>query len=224
MFKFFTIVLILLSALHVYASEIKPILNNQAFEGFKIGDKKTISDIKLTGYEYAAKNSEQIIFDDCTQAVMYGESKVQEYEIFRLRLLTTTCQALDKYLSANSSNMTFFPEKFEVSLIDHFPAKTMPLLYRAQGRHRGDKTIKQYYSSFKANIEKNGSIKFLSEEDEIYYTLMARGDFTNDGVEDLLVKSEWFARKARGKHVDLLILTRAGKNQPINIHWRLMKF
>ena len=183
----------------------------------------TIENVRLEGYEYKTANSELINFDSCIKAVQAGESQIAGYELFRFRLLLNSCYALEKYLSAKPSNKNYFQQDFNGTSVKDFPAASVPLLNQEHKKNSLNKTLNQHLKIVEISTETNGSIKVLTEEDELYYSLMARGDFTNDGIEDLLVKSEWFARKARGKHVDLLILSKTDKDQPITIYWRLMK-
>ena len=82
-------------------------------------------------------------------------------------------------------------------------------------------SVKSYDSNTQITLEKENTFKLLTKEDEVYLTLLARGDFTNDGFEDLLIQAEWYARNAHGKHVDLLILSRLDKDGTVEIDWRL---
>ncbi|NOX91102.1 MAG: hypothetical protein GXP18_01225 [Gammaproteobacteria bacterium] len=94
-----------------------------------------------------------------------------------------------------------------ISFYSELPAIVKPLLQHDKPNQLSNKTLGNYMAKTKISLEKNSNAKIINSEDEIYVTLLAQGDFTHDGIEDLLIKTEWYARKIFGKHADLLILT-----------------
>jgi len=190
-----------------------------AFPGFEIGKNKT--DIMLTGYEYQAIESTTIKPENCNQAINTNSSTVADFEYFRFKQLVISCNAVKQFAKATDAQTTWFPEKPDVSFYSELPAIVKPLLQHNELNRLSDKTLGNYVAKTKISLEKNNNAKIINNEDEIYVTLLARGDFTHDGVEDLLIKTEWYARKAFGKHADLLILTKTSKKALVNVYWRL---
>ena len=203
------------------SKSILPTINSSGFDGFSIKDNSDYGNVKLSGYEFKSADGKTVTYNTCTEVTGSKESGIAEYELFRYRLLLNSCQALKKYSSAKASTETYFSAQFDANLISDLPATSAPLLSKTQEEARAGKTVKSYFANGQLSLEKNGSVKVLTEEDEIIYTLLARGDLTNDGVEDLLVRAEWYARKASGKHVDLLVLIKTAKEKPVTIGWRL---
>jgi len=201
---------------------IPPTINLPEFPGFTLKENVSYSTVKLSGYEFKSADGMPVVYNTCPGVTSSNESEVAEYELFRYRLLLNTCHALEKYLAAKPSAESNFPAQFDTRLIGDMPATSVPLLNKTQEEARIGKTVKTYFAGGQLSLEKNGSVKVLTDDDEISYTLLARGDFTNDGVEDLLLRVEWYARKASGKHVDLLILSKTATDKPITIGWRLM--
>lgn len=195
---------------------ISSILNNDAFAGFTLTQNKT----SLSGYEFKNDNLEDIVFNTCEQALSYKSAKIAGYEYFRFKLLLASCEAIKKYKTAKSSISTFFPEELNVKDYKSFPALATPFLSKTEYTRRQNKIINEYYKLIKVTAKHN-TATLLTKEDEIYITIIARGDFNNDKIEDLLVSSEWYAVNANGKHTDLVVLSKTGKNKPIKIDLRM---
>jgi len=197
-------------------NEIKPNLNKNAFDGFTIQANTT----KLNGYEYSIGRRKEVTFKTCKDALNYDISKIPEFEYFRFKLLLTSCTAINKFKSASLSKESYFPDKFTDSDIKSFPALATPFLSKSEYTQRKDKTINKAHKELQITSDKNGT-KLLTKDDEIYIHILGRGDFNGDKIEDLLVSSEWYARHAHGKHTDLVILSKTGKNNPIAVIWRM---
>ena len=217
------LVFLALSACSGKNKSIAPTINVSEFDGISIKENQGYADLALSGYEFRNVDGKTIVYHTCPEATGAKESEIAEFEFFRYRLLLNSCQALKIYQTAKASAASYFPVSFDATLVNEMPATSVPLLNKSQEVARIGKTVKSYFVKGQLTQEKNGSVKLITDDDEIRYTLLARGDFTNDGVEDLLVRSEWYARKANGKHVDLLLLTKAAKDKPTTIEWRLMK-
>ena len=199
-------------------NEIKPHLNKKEFEGFSI----QVDKIQLSGYEYTIGRRQEIAFETCKDALSYDISNIPEFEYFRFKLLLTSCTAVNKFKSATPSNKSYFPATITVNDIKAFPALTTPYLSKTEYSQRKNKTINEAHKMLTISADKNGT-KLLTQTDEFYIHILARGDFDGDKIEDLLVSSEWYARKAFGKHSDLVILSKVKKDKPVTIQWRLNK-
>lgn len=122
-----------------------------------------------------------------------------------------------------TSGQTYFANKINKELIKQLPAESVPILSRTDLNKRKEKTLFNYNKSLEVIIENSSIAKVLTKEDEYYFTVMAKADFTGDGIEDLLIRTEWYARKAFGKHVDLIVLSKISKDTSVKISWRLSK-
>jgi hypothetical protein len=202
------------------SQNIQPSINTAEFPGFVINKHSSYQDVTLDGYEYALSEGETISFANCPQVEEYDENKIADYDFYRFRLLRVSCAALKKYLSAQSYQKMFFSEDFGVGLVNKLPAVSIPLLNKPQQSLMAGTTIGSKFPGAVISKQENGTVKVVTEEDEIYYSLMALGDFNGDGIGDLLVRSEWYARNASGKHADLIILSKTTKERVISIVWR----
>jgi hypothetical protein len=213
---------LMLSACNGSHKNIPSTINLPEFPGFEIKANSDFGSVKLSGYEYKSVDGKTVAYNTCAEATNSKETEIAEYELFRYRLLINSCHALKRYLAAKPSTDSFFPSQFDASLVRELPATSVPLLNKTQEEARTGKTVNTYFANGQLSLEKNGSVKLQTVDDEIIYTLLARGDLTNDGIEDLLVRTEWYARKASGKHVDLLVLSKTGQDKAVTIEWRLM--
>lgn len=198
------------------SDDILPTLNKNAFSGFTISDKN----IKLDGYDFKNHDRKVIEFDSCKNALDYNIDNIATHDYFRFKLLLVSCKAINKYKIAQNSSASFFPTKLNDKFYSNLPALTTPYLSKTEYTQRENKTIKQAYKSLKVT-SKNNTATIITKDDEIYITVLARGDFNNDKIEDLLVTSEWYAKHAHGKHTELVVLSKTGKNKPIKIDWRM---
>ncbi|PCH59748.1 MAG: hypothetical protein COC05_06260 [Gammaproteobacteria bacterium] len=196
-------------------------LYQQQFPGFAFTSNLGANQPALSNHEYQSLDAEKLVISSCKQANGIDISKIADYDYFRFKLLLVSCKAIDKYSTASAANANNFPLKLDTSFISQLPATITPLLSKADALKKQGMSVKSYDSNTQITLEKENTFKLLTKEDEVYLTLLARGDFTNDGFEDLLIQAEWYARNAHGKHVDLLILSRLDKDGTVEIDWRL---
>jgi hypothetical protein len=201
--------------------ELQPSIDTAEFPGFVINGRSDYQDITLDGYEYALSDSGTVSFNKCPQVDKYDENRIAEYDFYRFRLLRISCVALKKYFSAQSYQKIYFPKELSIELVNKLPAASIPQLNRSQKSQLAGKTIKSQYPDAVMSRQEARTVKVVTDEDEYYYSLMAIGDFTNDGIGDLLVRSEWYVRNASGKHVDLLVLSKTGNENTIDIAWHI---
>lgn len=102
-----------------------------------------------------------------------------------------------------------------------FPASATPILSEADLQQKEGHTIGSLYADANFSSDNKNTIRVITDDDEYYFTTLARADFNLDGVEDLLIRAEWYARNAHGKHVDLVILSQQTHQGSLKIEWRL---
>lgn len=218
----FTILLsTLLAACVINGQSIKPVINKDLFPGFSF-DGNTSKTSAIFGYDFQAVSGDKLSVSNCHEALGIDENKIAEFDYHRFKLLRISCTAYLKYVESGPSNVSHLPDTVSEQWVASLPAEIIPLLSRADLAQKQEKSIEGYYSkAVSFTTEGSGTTKILSEEDENYLNILARGDFTNDGIEDILLSTEWYARNAHGKHADLLILTQLEGNSPPRVMWRL---
>ena len=198
------------------SNDISPTLNKDAFSGFTISG----NNIALDGYNFKNHDREVIAFNSCKNALDYNIGDIAGHDYFRFKLLLVACKGINKYHTAQSSSQSLFPAKLDDDFYKDLPALTTPYLSKTEYTQRENKTIQQAYKSLKVT-SKNNTATLITNDDEIYITVLARGDFNNDKIEDLLVTSEWYAKHAHGKHTELVVLSKTAKDKPVQIDWRM---
>lgn len=202
---------------HGYA---EPSANKAEFPGFDFSEGDGGPVDSIFGYEYQQADGNVVIFKSCDQAEGADEPAVAEFEYFRFQQLLLMCKAAELYSGANASRVSYFPASFDKAFYETLPAIIAPLLSQQDRDQRQGASLAQYNSDTVVTLENEYSAKANTEEDEIYLTVLARGDFTGDGFEDLLIKSEWYGVDSFGKHLDLLILSKTATNETADISWR----
>ena len=215
---FFSIQLLLACGLPVHSES--RIIFKDAFSGFKM-DKNATPSFKKTNFKF--ENGKNIQLDNCSQVLKLNHENLAEYEVFRFRLVKLDCKALDKITRSDSFKKSYYPRSLNVTFFKKLPAASVPLLSEHDYSDRQEKTLGDLGENMQFYRENNHSVKIVTPADEYYISVLARADFNNDGIEDLLIKSEWYARHAHGKHADILIITRKSDNLKSVIIWRANK-
>ena len=200
---------------------IAPSVQKTEFPGFELSETGKLTSDKIAKYEYQQTNGKVLAIDSCSQAENLDLSLIPEFEYFRFRLLLVSCKAVQQIHNMKASQTSHFSKNLDKAFYEKLPAEVIPQVGEKGFKSAAGKMIANYRKDATISLENDHTGKIITEDDEIYLTLLARGDLTGDGIEDLLIKSEWFARKAFGKHVDLLVLSRTRQDGPVSISWRL---
>ncbi|MGF1689677.1 hypothetical protein [Photobacterium kagoshimensis] len=201
-------------------SMFEKILFQEYFPGF-VFSKTSDNVVSLNGYEYTLLTTENLVVKTCEQAGEIDIATVADYDYYRFKLLLTSCIAIDKFATAVDSQGNNFPQEIDSEFIYQLPAAITPFINYSDFVRKQGESFLSYDEKTKVTIENENTFKLLTTQDEVYLTLLARGDFTQDGYEDLLIQSEWYARDAYGKHVDLLILSKKNIDGYVEVSWRL---
>lgn len=196
-------------------------LYRDQFPGFVFSSQTDAGNPVLSGYEYQGMEGGNVVVTSCEQASRIDVATIAEYDYSRFNLLLVSCEAIARYSTASAARASNFPPKLDEGFIYQLPAAVAPILSKAEFIQRQGLSIKSYDVDVRVTVDKENVFKILTNEDEVYLTLLARGDFTSDGLEDLLVQSEWYARNAHGKYVDLLVLSKTANDKNVEISWRL---
>jgi hypothetical protein len=178
-------------------------------------DERAVLDYELTG-----RSGGSIHFTNCAQVDAVKEGEIVESQHSLFKLLAMNCLALEKYSTSAASQKSFFPAQLTKAVVAAFPATAMVQLSEEDTARRQGKTLSTYAPILEISTGSEGAAKVLTAEDEITYLIMARADFDDDGIEDLLVRIDWHARTAMGKGSDLVLLSRESSSAPITLSWR----
>ena len=197
----------------------KPTFNEKHFDFYKIG--KSLSETKF-GWTMVFKDQQRnkTNFNNCNEIATYNPKNIALFDQFRFKLFIADCTAIYKYIDANDFNKSFFPKEITHKFIASLPAHSTPIITRHGFQQHKGKSLKSALNPISIK-DKNDKVNLTTDNEEIYINIIARGDFNNDNIEDLLVDSQWYAKKARGKYNDLVILSKTDKDKPVEITWRM---
>lgn len=197
--------------------------NADAFPGFVFSDTSKYDAVKLTNYTFQLTDGTSAAFTSCHQVDKADSANIIERDYFRFQLLLTTCQAVKRYLASSPAQKSYFPQQLTKQLISDFPATAVPLINQTDEMQRANKTWAEYDAESQITLTNAASATVVTQTEDIYYYLMGRADFNQDGTEDLLIRSEMYIRDAFGKYVDLLVLSKDSENARITLDWRLVR-
>ncbi len=170
------------------------------------------------------KNGEDIHFTNCLQIDSTDEESILMSQFYLLRLMKLRCSAIKLYLEKGiQAKKSFFPKKLTKELIMRFPATAGPIVSKFSLDDRKDKIMEEYEKIINISIKDDNTADVLTRTDEIEFRILARADFNNDGIEDLLVTNFWHIRNAFGKGSELFILEKRSATEPISLTWRYTK-
>jgi len=202
-------------------SEPSRVIYDQSFHGITITNEEDEFEYNFLDAISFSMEKETIDFESCEGVGEFDASKLLDFDFYRFRLFFATCMALDWYESSDKSNRSSFSDPITISQVSSFPANVLPFLSESEHAERQGLSISEYGSSKELSEPVQNRFKLLLEDSEYFVTLLARADFDRDGVEDVLLRSEWYSQNSFGKHVDLVILSKSNEQSKAYILKRL---
>jgi hypothetical protein len=192
--------------------------NFDEFIGFVSMDSEN-DRVKLD-YELDGANGHPVLFNDCDDVMQTPETAIATHQYHLWRLMQINCKSITMLTSADSSNRSYWPPKFDKTFIAELPATAIPDLGGSSPDERKG-ILKDIEPSLEINSINSHSAKAIVSGDlDITYVLMARGDFNHDGIEDILLRLDWNIINAFGKGFSLLLLSKTGFSAEAKIVWR----
>jgi hypothetical protein len=173
-------------------------------------------------YELDGAKGRVVHFGNCRQVEATTEQEIESSQYSLFKLLSINCLALKRYSESGAARRSFFPARFTRKLVAAFPATAVPRISDEEMKLRSGKTLFAYEKNLRISIAADGSARVVTNDDEIAYVPMARADFDGDGVEDVLVRVDWHARKAFGEGSDLLLLSKDSASGAVVVAWRAL--
>lgn len=115
---------------------------------------------------------------------------------------------------------TPWPETMNADFVAQLPGDAIPDLGGSTLEGR-EGALKEFEPELVVTpISQNSAQAILSGDLDITYIIMARGDFTGDGNEEVLLRLDWSITSAFGKGFSLLLLSKGNKQEKAKIIWR----
>lgn len=210
---------LLLDHLTAHGAPPKRLFNKSEFVGL-VSPNVTSYEGTVLNYDLQNPSGGNIHFTSCKQVEATKENEIVESQYSLFKLLLMNCLALQRYSASVAAQRSFFPARLTKAIVAAFPATATARISDEDMVQRQGKTLAAYEKQFSVSIAGDGSAKVVTADDERAYVILARADFDNDGIEDLLVRVNWHARTAMGKGTDLFLLSKKSGSAPIIVTWR----
>ncbi len=187
---------------------IAPFINENEITGF-IERGNTYESIVLE-YSLDTPNGGELQFASCPSIENTSESNVDTSQFYLLQLIKKNCVAAKYYYQSLSAPVykSFLPNTIDEEFIVNLPATTVPDL-GGQFLEQRSGTLKEFEKKIEVLSESENSIELvLSGDLVINYVVMARGDFDKDGIEDMILRLDWYISSAFGKGFELVMVGR----------------
>jgi hypothetical protein len=194
--------------------------NFMEFTGLVSKQVKAYGDVALD-YDLSDRNGENVHFTSCLQVDATSENDIvtSEYQLYKL--LSIHCKAIRIYIEQGTqAKQSFFPEAITKELVAAFPAIAAPQVSKEEMADRLGKRLADDEPGLEVKIVDKNNADVLTSTDDITYTIIARSDFNQDGIEDLLVSMNWYVIDAFGKGAGLFILEKKSPTDPVTLTWR----
>lgn len=165
---------------------------------------------QVDGTELAYRSCEHV-------STLNGETIAEKAYVY-WQLLHVNCTVAKWFFEAKKPIESYLNTDLSEQFFNLLPAQAIPDLGGQILEQRSGKTIGEYEKSLKIKARKENHISVVLEGGlAIDYDIMARGDFNNDGIEDIALRLNWSIIDAFGSGVSSLQITRTGIDQPISI-------
>ena len=194
--------------------------NEAAFTGL-VTLPKTGTNIHLD-YDLTKPSGENLHITSCKQVKAFTDTSIDIREYSLQRLLTLNCMAAEEFLLGQDATTSFFTEQSLVNIISNLPAMAVPDLGGdGLSAKREGRILIDYEKLLNPTASSPTEVKVeLENKMMASYTLMAKKDLNNDGIEDLVLLIGWRIIDTFGKGKTLIAVSKTSENSPIEILWR----
>ena len=194
--------------------------NEAAFTGL-VALPKTGTDIPLD-YDLTKPNGENLHITSCEQVKGFTDTSMDASQYTLYRLLALNCLAAEEFLLGQDATTSFFTEQSLVNIISNLPAMAVPDLGGDGLSAKREGRILIDYEKLLNPTASNPTEVKVELEDKMMadYTLMAKKDLNNDGIEDLIISIGWYILDAFGDGTTLIAVSKTSESSPIEILWR----
>lgn len=210
------LIFICIACLKLSANEIKPKLFVNYFTGLESEVVVDYRNIKLN-YDLTLRSEKNVHFSNCKQVEETTSHDIAVSEFHLLQMLKANCIALKKYSQVKSSNVSYLQEILDKNDISNLPATAYPYVNKYDKSQRQDKTLSEYHKKFNTSLDISGAIKVETETEQMFYNVVATGDFNEDKAQDAIIRIDWQVIDAFGKGFKLIMVTKKSADKPYEI-------
>ncbi|WP_394495789.1 hypothetical protein [Shewanella sp. ENK2] len=209
--------------LSLSACQVSVVSDVQEPRWFNVEVFENTSTIGMTVYDFEFEKqfldieNNAIKLTNCIDVLAFGSHNISERSFTNWDLLKTNCEAVNRYYKAPNSALSYWPSKWDYSLLTTFASDVIPYI-------GGDNLVSDSKRLSDANIELIDSgkynIKVSYDNMIIEYNLLAKADFNLDGNQDLFIRMDWYIEGAHGEGNDWIVVSKLSpQSLPITL-WR----
>lgn len=182
-------------------------LNPNIVEHFEILDGN-YSNTRLKTYSpIQFKNNGERYLQSCLEIDATAINSVIEREVYLLLAAKLDCAIARQFIHARPATTSNLPQPLSIDYLKQLPANVIPSFNEQQERNAERKTLGEL------NINENNTVQdhvfelLLNDVLSVNIIEIARADFNGDGIEDVMIMTEWLVTDSGdGEGVDLLII------------------
>lgn len=197
-------------------------LNPNIVEHFERLDEN-YSNTRLKPYSPVQfKNNGEHYLQSCMEIDATAINSVIEREANLLIVAKLDCAIAKQFIPANSATSSNLPQPLSIDYLKKLPANITPSFNEQQERNAQQKTLAEFKIDEINNDQDNVFELLLNDVLSVKFIEVARADFNADGIEDLMIMTEWLVTDSwDGEGVDLLIIE--DKEQKPKVIWRFIE-
>jgi hypothetical protein len=201
-------------------TENTPYLNQEELTGL-VSLGENLSSLHLN-YALDSPAGEELHLYSCIAVNNTLETNVETSQYHLLQLMKANCIAAGYYFEALKIGKvpSFLPDTLNASFIKSLPAQAIPNLGGQSLENRNGTLVESEKNLQVLSLDERVVELSLADNMVVKYLIMSRGDFNHDGIEDLLLRLDWYISSAFGKGFDLLMVTQTSENAKPSLVWR----
>lgn len=159
----------------------------------------------LLHYQLDKREGGLITFLNCEDVASSSEEEIVPSQLIYLKTLHVNCRMASEYSAAPRQAKKRWPDELSEALILDMPAIILPELVSLNAISRLGKI-----KDLEVYVEKRGrfTARLVVDGLDIQIIQLARGDFTSDGLENMILRLDWSVMEAFGRGVDWVMLSR----------------
>ena len=182
-------------------------LNPKIVEHFEILDGN-YSNTRLKTYSpIQFKNNGERYLQSCREIDATAINSVIEREVYLLLAAKLDCAIARQFIYAEPATSSNLPQPLSIDYLKQLPANITPSFNEQQEQNAQQKTLVEFKINEVNNVQEHVFELLLNDVLSVKFIEVARADFNGNGVEDVMIMTEWLVTDSGdGEGVDLLII------------------
>ena len=170
---------------------------------------------------FTAINNDEIPAANCYELEFINPYQLKDATYTDWQKITATCAAAKAHFRAPEQSTSYWPENFQAIKLSTFPATAYPYT-GTENLHinKANNLLIDDNNTQSIAITTENTQALTTEKIEATYTLLSRGDFNNDNIEDLFIQIDWTLKDDGFKDSDWIVMTKNSFDSQPYLLWR----